>query len=50
MDGITAVDVVDGDVVYTTSETPEEFPVGVTTLTFTTSDSRGNENGGLLSG
>ena len=44
LDGITAVDVVDGDVAYTTSEIPEEFPVGVTTLTFTTSDSRGNEN------
>ena len=44
LDGITAVDVVDGDVAFTTSEVPEEFPVGVTTLTFTTSDSRGNEN------
>ncbi len=43
LDGVKAVDLVDGEVVFSTSEVPDEFPVGETSLTFTASDTRSNE-------
>jgi len=43
LDGVSATDIVDGEVSYTTSEIPAEFPVGKTPITFTASDAAGNE-------
>jgi len=41
--GVTATDLVDGATTVSNSELPAEFQVGETTVTFTSSDSRGNE-------
>lgn len=43
LDGITATDLVDGDVALTTSEIPAEFQIGRTQITFTAIDSAGNK-------
>ena len=41
--GVTASDLVDGETAVTNSELPAGFPVGPTTITFTSSDAAGNE-------
>jgi len=42
LEGISASDLVDGDVSFTYSTLPAEFPVGETTITFSATDAAGN--------
>ena len=43
LEGISASDLVDGEVEFTYSALPAEFPVGETTVTFTATDAAGNK-------